>query len=256
MREFLGRYMPIDASEHGAALDRLNANVHWLMLILFLGWSAYFVYALWRFRASKNPRASYVGTRSHFSTYSEAGVAVVELVLLIGFSIPLWYRWTRPVARDKNPVEVRVVAEQFAWNIHYPGADGRFGKTDVKLVSSTNPLGIDAADPYAKDDIANINQLHLPVNRPIVVRLYSKDVIHSFSLPVMRAKQDSIPGMEIPIHFTARMTNEGRQWEIGCAQLCGLGHYRMRGQLYVHPEAEFDKWLTEQPLVADTLTES
>jgi cytochrome c oxidase subunit 2 len=247
MREFLARYMPPDYSAHGPDLDRLNAAVHWLMLILFVVWGLLFAYMLWRFRASKQPRALYHGTHSHLSTYAEAGVAVVEVILLVGFSIPLWYRWTQRPEPDKNPLEVRIVAEQFAWNVHYPGPDGVFGKMNVKLVSSSNPLGLDPNDPTAKDDVVTLNQLHMQVNRPIIVRITSKDVIHSFFLPYMRVKQDAVPGMEVPVHFTPIRTSGKETWEIACAQLCGLGHYRMRGQYQVHTKADFDQWLASEP---------
>ena len=109
-----------------------------------------------------------------------------------------------------------------------------------------NPLGIDPKDPNAKDDIVTLNQLHLPINRPAVVHITSKDVIHSFKLPVMRSEQDAIPGMDVPIHFTPVKTNDnGDRWEIACAQLCGLGHYRMRGQYAVHTKSDFEKWLAD-----------
>ena len=252
MREFLAKYMPPDYSAHGAELDQLNAVVHWLMLILFVIWGVLFAYMLWRFRASRQPKALYHGTHSHLSTYAEAGVAVVEVILLVGFSIPLWYRWTQRPTPDKNPLEVRVVAEQFAWNVHYPGPDNVFGKMNVKLVSSSNPVGLDPNDPTAKDDIVTINQLHMQVNRPIIVRISSKDVIHSFGLTYMRVKQDAVPGMEVPVHFTPVKTSGKEPWEISCAQLCGLGHYRMRGQYEVHTKADFEKWLASQtPAVAN-----
>jgi len=252
MREFLARIMPPDYSAHGQDLDRLNAAVHWLMLILFVIWGLLFAYMLWRFRSSRQPKALYHGTHSHLSTYAEAGVAVVEVILLAGFSIPLWYRWTQRPEPAKNPIEVRLVAEQFAWNVHYPGPDGVFGKMNVKLVTSSNPLGLDPNDPTAKDDIVSLNQLHMQVNRPIIVRITSKDVIHSFSLPYMRVKQDAVPGMEVPVHFTPIRASGKEPWEIACAQLCGLGHYRMRGQYEVHTKADFDKWLASQtPAVAN-----
>ncbi|HEY3052509.1 MAG TPA: hypothetical protein VGK04_03885 [Thermoanaerobaculia bacterium] len=242
MTEFLAKYMPIDASSHGAALDRLNALVHWVMLILFVFWAAYFVYVLWRFNAKRNPRADYAGMQSHWSTYSETGVAIIEVVLLVAFSIPLWSKWATPPEPNAGALEVRLTAEQFAWNVQYPGKDGVFGKRDVNLVTSTNPIGLDPNDPAGKDDIVMLNQLHVELNRPVIVRITSKDVIHSFSLPVMRVKQDAIPGMEVPIHFTPIKANTTGKWEIACAQLCGLGHYRMRGQLFVHPKADFDEW--------------
>ena len=253
MREFLGRYMPIDASAHGGDLDKLNALVHWLMLVLFVFWGAYFLYVLWRFNAKNNPKASYAGMRSHWSTWSEAGIAVVEVVLLVVFSIPLWGRWTTRPKPETNPLEIRVVGEQFAWNIHYPGGDKVFGKRDVKLVSATNPVGLDPNDPAGKDDVVTLNQMHVELNRPTVVHISSKDVIHSFALQEMRVKQDAIPGMDVAVHFTPVQANNGRRWEISCAQLCGLGHYRMRGMLNVQPKAEFEAWLkTNTPENPDT----
>jgi cytochrome c oxidase subunit 2 len=256
MKDFLGQYMPPDYSVHGPELDRLNASVHWLMLILFVVWGLLFAYMLLRFRASRNPKAVYHGTRSHLSTWGEAGVAVVEVVLLVGFSIPAWYRWTKPPEPTANPLEIRVVAEQFAWNVHYPGADHVFGKRSVTLVSPSNPLGLDVTDPSAKDDVTTINQLHFEVNRPVIIRITSKDVIHSFSLPYMRVKQDAIPGMEIPVHFTANRTSGEQVWEIACAQLCGLGHFRMKGMYHVHDKADFAKWMSEQVPAATTISGS
>jgi cytochrome c oxidase subunit II len=254
MKEWLDHWMPPDYSAHGAELDRLNANVHWLMLILFVGWGLVFLFMLMRFRRSKHPKAIYHGTKSHLSTYAEFGVLVVEIVLLVVFSIPLWARWTSPPGPDQNPLEVRIVAEQFAWNVHYPGPDNVFGKTDVSHVSSSNPVGLDVSDPHAKDDIITLNQLYMQVNRPIVVNISSKDVIHSFALPYMRVKQDAIPGMQVPVHFTPIKTSGAETWEIACAQLCGLGHYRMRGQYHVQTKEEFEAWLASQTPFAASIS--
>jgi cytochrome c oxidase subunit 2 len=187
----------------------------------------------------------------------EGGVVLAEAILLIGFAIPAWARWVTPHSPEAGALQVRVVGEQFAWNVHYPGPDGVFGRVDVNLVDAANPLGLDRQDPLARDDVTTINQLHLPVNRPVTVLLSSKDVIHSFFLPVMRVKQDTVPGMEIPIHFVpVTMTPEEARlpgcaanascWEIACAQLCGLGHYRMRGFFQVHSQADFDSWMEQQ----------
>jgi cytochrome c oxidase subunit 2 len=249
MREFLAQYMPPDYSAHGPQVDNLIVAVHWLMAILFVFWLAYFLFALWRFRASRHPKAAYHGMQSHWSSWSEAGVAVVEVVLLVGFSIPAWSRWATKPAPDTNPFEVRVIAEQFAWNVHYPGPDGKFGRQSINLVTSTNPIGLDMSDPAAQDDVVALNQLHLEVNRPALIHVSSKDVIHSFKLPVMRVEQDAIPGQDVPIHFVPVRTNNGETWEIACAQLCGLGHYKMKGQLVVETRADLEKWLASQPKV-------
>jgi len=250
LKQFLDNWMPPDYSAHGWQVDQIIIIVHWLMLILFVFWGAFFLYTLYRFSAKRHPKASYHGMQAHWSTWGEAGVAVVEVVVLVGFSIPAWYRWsTQTVALSQNPFRVRVVAEQFAWNIHYPGPDGKFGRSSVNLVTSTNPIGLDMSDPAAKDDVVALNQLHLPVNRETLIEVTSKDVIHSFKLPVMRVEQDAIPGAVVPIHFTPIRTTNGDRWEIACAQLCGLGHYRMRGQLYVDTDADLQKWLASQPKV-------
>jgi cytochrome c oxidase subunit 2 len=252
--------MPIDASAHGPALDSLTVWVHWVMAILFVGWGAYFIYVLIRFRAGANPKASYHGAHSHFSSYTEAAVAVVEVVLLVGFAIPAWSMWVTPPAGD-DVFEVRVIGQQFQWNVHYPGPDGVFGRTDINLVDDAigNNIGLDRSDPAARDDVFLINNLNLPVDRDILIHLTSRDVIHSFALPQMRVKQDAIPGMMVPVHFRPVMTTPadartpGCQppvvktcWEIACAQLCGLGHYRMQGFYQILPQAEFDDWMAQQ----------
>ncbi len=254
MREFLEQYMPPDYSAHGPELDALNLYVHWLMLILFVGWGLLFLYMLVRFRKSKHATANYYGTQSHVSKWAEIGVFVVECVLLFGISIPAWSRWAKP-EEAKNPLEIHIVSEQFAWNVHYPGPDHVFGKTDSQHITSSNPLGLDPNDPNAKDDVATLNQLHMIVNRDVVIRLTSKDVIHSFFLPYMRVKQDTIPGMVVPVHFRPVKVSGAQTWEIACAQLCGLGHYRMRGQYHVETQADFDKWMASQTPVLATVSE-
>lgn len=257
MKDFLARWMPMDASAHGASLDQMNALVHWLMALMFVGWGIYFVWVLFRYRAGRNPKASYKGATSHFSTWVEGGIVLAEAILLIGFAIPAWAKWVTPPDAGDNPLTVRIIGEQFAWNIHYPGADGVFGSQKPELMGAANPIGLDPEDPTGSDDIVTINQLHLPIDRPVTVLLSSKDVIHGFGLPIMRVKQDAIPGMEIPLHFTPVMATPQEAmfpkcaasrscWEIACAQLCGLGHYRMRGFMTVHEPGGFEAWLAEQ----------
>jgi cytochrome c oxidase subunit 2 len=213
------------------------------MFVLFIGWGLFFLFVLFRFRSGANPRASYTGAKGKISKGLEVGVAIVEVILLVGYAIPAWAKRVRDLPKDNEAVLVRVVGEQFAWNIHYPGPDHKFGRTDIKLVSADNPLGLDRSDPDAKDDVTTINQLNLPIDRPVLVQLSSKDVIHSFGLYEMRVKQDAIPGMTIPVWF---IPNREGEYEIACSQLCGLGHFRMRGFVTVQSQAEFTKWFDEQ----------
>lgn len=236
---------PRAASTHAAEIDSMTAWMHWVMLILFVGWAAFFLFTLFRFHKSRHPRADYRGARGHGSSYVEGAVVIIEAVFLLGFAFPLW---AQRVNADKFPQEsestiVRVVGEQFAWNVHYPGQDGRFGRSDIKLVGPANPLGLDSSDPNGKDDLTTINQLNLPVDKPVIVYLTSKDVIHSFGIPEMRVKQDAVPGMEIPVWW---IPNVAGDYEIACSQLCGLGHYRMRGFVKIQTDTEFQAWLQEQ----------
>jgi cytochrome c oxidase subunit 2 len=254
MTEWLG--LPPLASAHGGQIDGMIGWVHIFMLILFVGWGSFFLYCVIRFRRSRHPVANYTGVKSHATNYLEVGVAVVEGVLLVGFAIPLWAARVDQRPPDSEALVVEITGEQFAWNIHYAGPDGKFGHTDLKLLDlQANPLGLDRSDAAAKDDVTTLNQLYLPVNKPIIVRLRSKDVIHSFGVPEFRVKQDAIPGLTIPIWFvpnvtTAEMrTRTGKpefQYEIACAQLCGLGHARMRGFVTVLAADEFQKWLDDK----------
>ena len=146
---------------------------------------------------------------------------------------------------EHEAVVVRVVAEQFAWNIHYPGPDGVFGTTRPELVSPSNPIGLDRGSPHAADDVVTVNQLHLPVDRPVIVQLTTKDVIHSFSVPNFRVKQDAIPGLMVPVWF---VPDRPGRYDLVCSQLCGLGHYRMRGTVTVETQEAFDAWIrTREP---------
>jgi len=239
--EWLG--LPVAASAHAAEVDRIMVLVHWLMLVLFVGWGTFFAWVLVRFRSGRNPRASYQGARGRFASVVEGGVLAAEIALLAFFSVPFWSANVDAEPPHQNTVEVRVVAEQFSWNFHYPGADGQFGRTSITLVDPDNPLGLDRRDAAAKDDITTINQLHLPVGRTAIIHLSSKDVIHSLGIPEMRVKQDAIPGVVQPVWFTPTMTG---RWEIACSQLCGLAHYRMKAFYTIHTPEEYQAWLVEE----------
>ncbi len=232
--------MPVEASTHAAEIDQMIVLVHWLMAVLFVGWGIYFVYVLFRFRRGANPHASYEGAHGKFAKYVEIAVVVAEAILLVVYAIPAWANRVADLPDESQAVVVRVTGKQFEWDIRYPGRDGRFGRTDITLVSAENPLGLDRTDPDAKDDITEINQLNLPVDRPVLVHLTSMDVIHSFGLFEMRVKQDAIPGLDIPVWF---IPNRIGQYDITCSQLCGLGHYRMRGFLNIQSAQDYQAFL-------------
>ncbi len=202
--------LPLDASTHGGAIDALIHMVHWFMSLLFVGWGIFFVYCLVRFRQRAGHEAVVKLPKAKPSKLVELIVVIVEAVLLLGFSIPVWaqVRGSGHLPNPEDALVVRVVAEQFQWNIHYPGRDGVFGRTEQSMMGKENPVGLDRSDSDAKDDIVTINVMHVPVGKQILVHLTSKDVIHSFALPLLRIKQDVIPGMSTPIWFEAAKTTD------------------------------------------------
>lgn len=233
------------ASEHGAVGNHMLAVVHWFMGILFVGWSAFLVYILWRFRARKCPKAQYSGVTSHFSTHVEVGVVIIEVVLLLGFAFPLWAMRVDDMPKDDpSAVRVRAVGEQFRWTFHYTGPDKMMGLTlPSEIRPGANGIGLVAEDPNAKDDFITLNDLVLPRGRPAIIQVTSKDVIHGLALIPMFIQQDAIPGREIPMWFTP---NRAGEWDIVCSQLCGAGHAKMAAVVRVLEPDEFDDWFASQ----------
>jgi cytochrome c oxidase subunit 2 len=235
--------LPELASSNGQAVDNLMVYVHWLMLALFVGWIIYFGYVLWRFSSARQQKASYEGSKSKVPSYVELAIVGIEAVLLLGIAVPLWAKNVDhfPDPADKNTTVIQIVAQQFAWNARYPGPDGKFGRQEMKLVAENNVFGVDPADPTGKDDVQVFNEIHVPVKKPVLVYLSSKDVIHSIKLVAMRVTQDAIPGLRIPFTFTP--TKIGR-YQIECAQLCGNGHAAMAGGfIVVQSDEDYAAWL-------------
>jgi cytochrome c oxidase subunit II len=239
----MSRFLPPAASAHAGSIDSMLEHVHWMVLVLFAGWAVYFLYVLLRFRRGAHPQANPKGTHGKFAMLVFAGVVISEAVLLVGSGLPLWFARTSAAPVGENPIVIRVVAEQFVWNVHYPGADREFGDTSLALISPTNPLGLDRSSRYGKDDLVLLSEMHLPINKPVIIQLTSKDVIHSFGVPAMRVKQDAVPGLRSPVWFTPTVEGE---FEIVCSQLCGIGHHRMRGVIKVESNDAYTKFLAEE----------
>jgi cytochrome c oxidase subunit 2 len=241
LNEFIG--LPPNASEHGYQIDHILEFSHWFMGALFLGWSLFFIFVLFRFHKSRHPAADHQGVTSGISTHLEFSVVLIEAVLLIGFAIPLWAKRVNQFPDTQNAILVHAVGQQFNWTFHLPGPDGEFGRRNIELVTNSNPLGLDPNDPAGKDDIVVPGELHAPIDRPLIIELSSKDVIHNFALPAMRIAQDAIPGSLIPMWFRPIKTGT---YEVICGQLCGLGHYSMKGTLVVDSPADYQAWLKER----------
>jgi len=237
-------WLPLLASEHGAGVDRM---LHYLMVtagLMLLGGHVFLGYMLWRFSGREAATAG--GAPEHRERrWSLAAAAFMALVAeggVLALGLPVWNRYFLSEAPG-NALTIEVTAEQFAWNVRYAGTDGEFGRTDPKLITLDNPLGLDSRDKRGADDIVSLNVMHAVAGRPVRIRLRSKDVIHSFFLPNFRVKQDAVPGMTVEVWFTP--TRQGR-FELACTQLCGFGHYEMKGVLIVQTAEEFARWTAEQ----------
>jgi cytochrome c oxidase subunit 2 len=231
-----------NASLNGYPIDSMLEMLHWFMLLLFVGWGSFYFYTLWRFQKRKHPKANYVGATSHLPTKLEGGVLVLEVVLLMSFAAPIWANKVAQFPSGPEVTHLRAVGQQFLWNFQYTGADGKFGHRDIKLVSTSNQLGLDRSDADAKDDLTAVGEFHIPVNKPVIVDVMSKDVIHDFCIPNMRAAQDAIPGSIIPMWFVPVKTGT---YDVVCAQLCGNNHSLMKAILVVDTDADYKKWFDE-----------
>ena len=231
-------WFPESITEHGGAVDRqfmitiLVVGIAFAAAQIGLGW------VVWKYRDSA---AATRATYSHGNNRLEVVWTVVTAIIFISLAVMGQRVWAalHLHAAPAGSYTVEVVAQQFSWNFHYHGKDNVFGRTDPKLIddSALNYVGLDDTDPNAKDDSV-VSTLVVPVNRPIELILKSKDVTHSFFVPQLRFKQDLVPGMAIPVHFTVNKTGK---YELACAELCGMNHYKMKSYMLVLPEDEFNE---------------
>jgi cytochrome c oxidase subunit 2 len=157
----------------------------------------------------------------------------------------LWAKWADAKERPEGDevVNLRAVGEQYRWTFHYAGADNLVGMTAHDRLSGANPVGLVTEDPNSSDDFVSVNELVIPVGRPVVIQVTSKDVIHGLAIVPMFAQQDAIPGSEIPMWFIPEKEGE---WNIVCAQLCGAGHAQMVAYVKAVSSDEFDEWYGSQ----------
>ena len=235
-------WFPTLASVHGQRIDSLFMAVLVISGIAFVLVQGALGFFVARYGENGRERAAYWHDNPRAEAFLLIGTAVI-LTILVFMGQRVWAS-IYFVDAPADALVVQVTGEQFQWNFHYAGPDGAFGRTDTKLITSTNNIGLDRTDPAAKDDVVILGEMHFPVGRPVKVRLRSKDVIHSFFLPNLRIKQDAVPGMAIEVWFTP---NRAGTYEIACAELCGLAHYRMKGALTVDESQQaFDTWLRQK----------
>jgi cytochrome c oxidase subunit 2 len=212
-------HLPEGVSSYSHRIDGMFHLIMWITGVIFVIVEVLLLYFLFRYRHKEGRKAHY----THGNNRLEVIWTIIPALICVVLALLSRRTWTEIKQQmPPNALEIEITGEQFSWTIRYAGKDGRIG-TD--------------------DDIVSLNQLHFPVGKPVVATLRSKDVIHSFFLPEFRVKQDAVPGMSTRIWFDGMRTGH---WEIACAELCGLGHYRMKGFVTVETPEEFAAWIAAQ----------
>ncbi len=240
---FIGKvwWFPPPINEHGALYDQQFMNTLIVTGVVFflaqmaLGW------VIFRFR-DRGGRASYTEGNNKMEVLWTSG-AFVLFVGAVLMSTSLWAGFHFSPTKE-GAMRIELMGKQFSWSFRYPGPDGKFGKLDIKQINDAggNPFGIDEKDPAGKDDVTS-SAVRVPVGKPILLVMRSRDVIHNFFVRELRLKQDLVPGMEIPFRFQADKIGS---YEVACSELCGLGHHQMRTTLEVLSAEDFEKWLKAQ----------
>jgi cytochrome c oxidase subunit 2 len=238
-------WMPVDISVHGPALDKQFGETLMGTGFGFLVAQLSLAYFLWKFADKGDGRKVREFPGGPKVTIITAVVLVGLEILALSFVGQKAWASVNLDPAPPNAMHIDVQAEQFAFYFRYAGPDGQFGAVHPEKISdgSGNYFGLDPEnDIPARDDIV-VGSLTIPVNQPILLTIHSKDVGHSFYVRELRIQQDFVPGIVIPVHFTATQTGK---FEIVCTQLCGLGHYNMKAYLEVLPQDQFDQWLKAQ----------
>ena len=237
-----GKYAPPAAiTSVGHAVDAQYALTLWVTGTVFILSQIGLAFAIWRFRDH--------GQAAHFTRGNNTMEVIwttATIILFLGLGLMGHKAWAevRFTPAEPSAIQVEVTTNQFVFNFRYPGPDGKFGRLDHAQISAStgNPLGLDSNDPAGKDDVV-VPTLTVPVDHQIELLLRSQDVIHNFYVRELRLQQDAVPGMVIPIHFTA---NQIGRYDVVCTQLCGLGHYRMHTFLDVVSESDYQAFLKQQ----------
>jgi len=235
---FLRDWLPPLVSDR-ADIDAAIAITLAVTGLVFIVTNLMLAYFGWRFQDHAGARSGYTHDNPRLEWTWTLITAAIMFAFLFG-ALGLWAKVKSPAPADAMLIEV--TGQQFAWNVRYPGPDGVLGRTDHAQASQDNPIGLVADDPGSRDDVLLLNSLYLPQDRPVRVQIRSLDVIHSFFLPHFRVKQDAMPGMTVEVWFVPKQAGA---YDLGCAEHCGLGHYRMRGRVHVVAAADFDRALAE-----------
>ena len=233
------------ASDWGAIDFTINVTF-WVTGFVFIAVNLFLAYCVFKFRKKDGHKAVYEPE----NTKLEVGLSAFTTIGVVAMLAPGLFVWASIVTVPDDAIEYEVLAQQWQWQYRYPGADGKLGAADTSLVSESNPFGVNPDDPNGRDDVVvNDPEMHLAINQPVKALLRSNDVLHNYTVPQFRVKMDMVPGMVSYLWFDP--TKEGR-YDIMCEELCGIGHYIMRGAVVVESQADFNAWLAAQPTFAET----
>jgi len=251
---FKNSMLPKAACKTGENYDSMFNVTTLVTGIVFLLTQAILFWFCFRFQSTDKRTAFYFPHNNKLEIIWTT-IPAIAMAILVAIGLRNWYAVTSPAPADATIVEV--VGKQFNWMIRYPGKDNELGKRDFRKINdANNVLGLDWSDPHNLDDIiAQNGELHVVVNKPVKLLINSRDVIHDVGLPHFRLKMDAVPGITTTLWFTPTITTEEMKalthnpdfvYEISCDQLCGKGHYSMRGTVIVQTQAEYDKWMASQ----------
>ena len=212
----------------------------WVTGAVFIAVCLFMAYCTWRYRYQKDRKAEYKPEDKKLE-FHLTWLTTLGVVVMLAPGLVVWHKY---VNVPKEALNVEVLAYQWGWKYRLPGEDGILGKTEIKLVSSENPFGLNLDDPNGKDDLlVNDGDLHLQINKPVKFLLRSLDVLHNFYVPQFRGKMDMVPGLVTFYWLTPIRTGD---FEVLCAEYCGTGHYAMRGRVFVDEEKKYHQWLAQQ----------
>jgi cytochrome c oxidase subunit II len=240
------------ASVEGESLDRMFMITTAVTGFVFILTQILLFWFAFKYQ-EKDDRKAYYFAHSTKLELIWTTIPAIALCVLVAFGLRAWFKITGDA--PKNAIVVEVTGHQFGWEFRYPGADKVLGKKNYRLSKGANSLGVDFEDPASRDDIHVATTMHIPVGKPVKMVIHAQDVIHDVGLPHFRLKMDAVPGIPTTQWFTPKFTTEEMKvktgnpnftYEISCDQMCGKGHFSMRGIIIVESEAEYRKWLATQ----------
>ena len=222
----------------------------WITGTVFVAIILFMTYCVYRYRYRPERRAAYEPENKKLEWW----LTILTTLGVIGMLAPGLYVWNQFVTVPEGAAEVEVVGKQWSWSYRFPGKDGKFGKSEARFINDENPFGINPKDPAGKDDILiDDTELHLPLGKPYKVLLRSTDVLHDFYVPQFRAKMDLVPGTVT--YFWLNTIRTGT-FDVLCAELCGVGHHNMRGEVVVESPEAFEAWIKKQTTFAQSLKDA